>query len=46
MGIRVVKPIQKRRKLGKVNTIQRVKALKSGTGLKTISSLRRGPSII
>ena len=44
MGTKAAKPIHK--KLGKVKTLREVKALKAGTGLKPISSLRRGPSIV
>ena len=46
MGTMAAKPIQKGKKLGNVKVLQGVKALKSGTGLKGISSLRRGPSIV
>jgi hypothetical protein len=46
MGSKAAKPIQKDKKLGKVKVLQGVRALKSGTGLKAVSSLRRGPSIV
>lgn len=46
MGTKVDRPIQKSKKLGNVKVLRGVKALKSGTGLKGISSLRRGPSIV
>lgn len=46
MGTKAAKPIQKRKKLGNVKSLRAVKALKSGAGLKPISSLRRGPSIV
>jgi hypothetical protein len=46
MGTKSAKPIRKGKKLDDVKRLQGVKVLKSGTGLKGISSLRRGPSIV